>query len=419
MQTLENCELVLENDNQIKGRIKRNFMSGMTEIVDEMWWYREGKQLTDTDVNYLLLYLGKQYGLRNRKDLENAIDVVGWRNGYHPLRDYLNNLQWDGTERIRHVLHHFFGAEESDYTYEAMKLFLLGAITRVFVPGAKFEYMLCIVGGQGVGKSTFFRFLASRDEWFTDDLKKLDDENVYRKMQGYWIVEMSEMIATANARSIEDIKSFISRQKDTYKVPYEKYPAPRPRQCVFAGTSNNMSMLPLDRSGNRRFLPVLATAEDAECFILDNEMESRVYIDQLWAEAMEIYRRGEYKLALSKAVEEKLSEYQQEFMPEDTLAGQIECFLENYKGKTVCSRLLWFEALGRTNEPKRYELLELTSIMNNSIMDWVRCDPIVYPIYGKQRSWERKQEQVFPDKEATDFISVTEQMEIPFLENNQ
>ena len=64
--------------------------------------------------------------------------------------------------------------------------------------------MLCLVGGQGAGKSTFFRLLAIKDEWFSDDLKRIDDDNVYRKMQGHWIIEMSEMIATANAKSIED-----------------------------------------------------------------------------------------------------------------------------------------------------------------------------------------------------------------------
>lgn len=73
---------------------------------------------------------------------------------------------------------------------------MMGAIKRVFEPGCKFENMLCLVGGQGAGKSTFFRFMAIRDEWFSDDLRKLDDENVNRKLQGHWIIEMSEMIAS-------------------------------------------------------------------------------------------------------------------------------------------------------------------------------------------------------------------------------
>ena len=132
----------------------------------------------------------------------------------------LGSLVWGGKERIKDVLHHFLGADQNNYVYEAMKVLLLGAISRVYRPGTKFEYMLILVGGQGAGKSTFFRFLAMNDSWFTDDLKKLDDENVFRKMQGHLIIELSEMIATASARSIEDIKSFISRQSDIYKVPF-------------------------------------------------------------------------------------------------------------------------------------------------------------------------------------------------------
>ena len=131
--------------------------------------------------------------------------------------------------------------------------------------------MLCLVGGQGAGKSTFFRFLACKDEWFSDDLKKIDDDNVFRKMQGHWIIEMSEMIATANARSIEDIKSFLSRSKETYKVPYATEPEDRLRQCVFGGTSNALDFLPLDRSGNRRFLPIMVHPEQAEVHILEDE----------------------------------------------------------------------------------------------------------------------------------------------------
>ena len=162
-----------------------------------------------------------------------------------------------------------------------MKVLLLGAISRVYRPGTKFEYMLILVGGQGAGKSTFFRFLAMNDSWFTDDLKKLDDENVFRKMQGHLIIELSEMIATASARSIEDIKSFISRQSDIYKVPYETQPKDRPRQCVFGGTSNAMDTLPLDRTGNRRFMPVMVYPDRAECHILKNEELSRKYIEQV------------------------------------------------------------------------------------------------------------------------------------------
>ena len=324
------------------------------DIVKPVGWPRSGKALNDTDMKYILRRMEK-YGISSEKKIESAIRIVANENRYHPIRDYLNSLKWDGTERIAHILHHFLGAAEDDYTCEAMKIFLLGAIKRVFQPGCKFETMLCLVGGQGAGKSTFFRLLAVKDEWFSDDLRRLDDDNVFRKLQGHWIIEMSEMIATANAKSIEEIKSFLSKQKETYKIPYETHPADRLRQCVFAGTTNRQDFLPRDRTGNRRFIPIPVDAELAEVHILDNEDESRAYIDQLWAEAMTIYNSGNYKLAFRPAMQETLQAHQQDFMQEDAQAGMIYAFLEDYAGDRVCSKQLYAEALGNTNIPAEWE----------------------------------------------------------------
>lgn len=251
--------------------------------------------------------------------------------------------------------------------------------------------MLCLVGGQGAGKSTFFRFLAVKDEWFSDDLRKLDDKDVYEKLQGYWIIEMSEMIATANAKSIEEIKSFLSRQKENYRIRYDKFASDKLRKCVFGGTSNTMDFLPLDRSGNRRFLPVMVKTEEAEVHIMANQTESRAYIEQVWAEAMEIYRSGDFELKLPDKMQKMLKDRQQEFMPEDTKAGMIQAFLDSYKGNTVCSKLLYKEALNHTyDDPQNWELREICDIMNQSISGWnYFSNPRSFADYGRQRGWER------------------------------
>ena len=156
------------------------------------------------DLKFLVVYLEKHYGLSNEKRIEDVIKVVANENRYHPVLDRINSITWDGRERIRYALHHFLGAEVSEYTYEVMKLFMIGTIARISCPGIKFEVMLCLVGGQGAGKSTFLRFLAMEDDWFTDDLKKMDDDNVYRKIQGHLIIEFPEMVAILNAKNVED-----------------------------------------------------------------------------------------------------------------------------------------------------------------------------------------------------------------------
>ena len=497
----------------MKGAIRKNLLTERIDIVKPLGWYRDSPTLTDVDVKYLLLYFEENYGLTVEKKIIDAVAVIANENRYHPVCDFLNALQWDGTERIRFCLHRFLGSDTDDYTYEALKLFLLGAISRAFKPGCKFEVMLCLVGGQGAGKSSFFRLLAVNDDWFSDDLKKLDDENVYRKMQGHWIIEMSEMIATANAKSIEEIKSFLSRQKETYKIPYETHPADRKRQCVFGGSSNTLDFLPLDRTGNRRFVPVMVYPERAEVHILADEQASREYINQMWAEAMEIYRSGNFRLRFSPAMNAYLKAHQKEtykipyethpadrkrqcvfggssntldflpldrtgnrrfvpvmvyperaevhiladeqasreyinqmwaeameiyrsgnfrlrfspamnaylkahqkdFMPEDTKAGQILDYLERYSGSMVCSKQLYKEALGHDyDEPKQWELREINDIMNNAVTGWrAFSNPRYFPEpYRRQKGWERIRNDNEPDNSMDGFQEIpTEEME--------
>ena len=418
--SIKNCLTVFQRDPLLRVAVSYNILSESVDIVKPLGWERTSATLTDMDMKYLLLYLEEHYGLTSEKKVENAIQIVANENRDHPVRDYLNSLQWDGTERIRYALHHFLGADTDEYTYEALKLFMLGAITRAFKPGSKFEIMLCLVGGQGAGKSTFFRLLAVRDEWFSDDLRKLDDDNVYRKLQGHWIIEMSEMIATANAKSIEEIKSFLSRQKEVYKIPYETHPEDRLRQCVFGGTSNALDFLPLDRSGNRRFIPVMVYPEQAEVHILEDEAASRAYIGQMWAEAMEIYRSGRFKLAFSPAMQRYLKEHQRDFMPEDTKAGMIQAYLDKYTGSMVCSKQLYKEALNHAfDEPKQWEIREINEIMNQCIDRWRYFpNPRMFSEYGRQKGWERENpatDSGNPSEKTMDgFVEVTEQMELPF-----
>lgn len=414
-QTINNCMLVFQRDPLLKGAIRKNELSGKIDIVGNLGWQRTSSSLTDTDVYQIHWYLEKNYGLKNDRNVNKAMNIVASENRYHPIRDCLEKLKWDGQPRIDNLLPRYLGADHDDYMKEIMRLLMMAAIRRVYEPGCKFEIMVCLVGGQGAGKSTFFRFLAINDEWFSDDLKRMDDDNVYRKMQGHWIIEMSEMIATANAKSIEEIKSFLSRQKETYKIPYETHPADRKRQCVFGGSSNTLDFLPLDRTGNRRFVPVMVYPERAEVHILADEQASREYINQMWAEAMEIYRSGNFRLRFSPAMNAYLKAHQKDFMPEDTKAGQILDYLERYSGSIVCSKQLYKEALGHDyDEPKQWELREINDIMNNAVTGWrAFSNPRYFPEpYRRQKGWERIRNDNEPDNSMDGFQEIpTEEME--------
>ena len=402
-----NAETILSYDPLLRGSIRYNELTQRVDIVKDLGWSRgsSGAALTDNDLYNIHLYCERTYGISNLKTIEEALHIVAERNKYHPIRDFLNSLEWDGKERVCYALRQFLGADASDYTYEILKFFMLGAISRVFRPGVKFDYIICVVGDQGAGKSTFFRLLAVEDEWFTDDLKDLESNRVFEKLQGHWIIELSEMLATNNAKSNEAIKSFLSRQKEIYRTPYERYPKDRPRQCVFAGTTNKISFLPSDRTGNRRFLPIRCQEKEAEVFILDNEQESREYIRQMWAEVMEIYRSGKVRLKLSPEMEAQVRERQKDFMQEDVDAGLILAFMQETTEKKVCSKQLFREALGNgLTKPQRWQTNEINDIMNQLIRDgslpeWRYFDSprrFLGTDYGTQKGWERIKENPPP-----------------------
>ena len=367
--------------------------------------------MTDTDMNNLSLYLEKNYGLTSDRVIAKAIDIVANDNSFHPIIDLLESLKWDGRPRIAGMLTHFFGAEDPEYSGEVMKMHMLAAISRLYEPGKKYDIMLCLVGGQGTGKSTFFKYLAIKDEWFTDDVKRLDDKKVYEYLQGHWIVEMSEMNAVANAKSIEETKSFLSRQKDTYRIPYERRAEDRYRQCVFCGTSNDLAFLPFDRTGNRRFGPVKVCSEKAETAIYRDEKASREYIIQAWAEAMEIYRSGGFLLTFSLDMEEYVKSLQKDFMPEDTQTGMIQAFLDRYEEDYVCSTIIYQEVFHQEGMVPKWQSKEIGDLMDNEIIGWEKHGTHRFSGgLGIQRSWKR----IHPKKDRDGFVKVDEDAKLPF-----
>ena len=185
--SIENCVTVLCRDPVLKGAICKNELTNKIDIVKPLLWKRNGSSVTDVDMYQIQRYIETHYGISSDKAVNKAISIVASEKSYHPIREFLENLHWDGKSRIAGLMPRFLGADDNEYTREVMRLLMMAAVRRIYEPGCKFEIMVCLVGGQGAGKSTFFRFLAVNDEWFTDDLKRMDDENVYSKMQGCWM----------------------------------------------------------------------------------------------------------------------------------------------------------------------------------------------------------------------------------------
>lgn len=415
-QTIGNCVKALLYDKDTRQMFRFNELSSMIEVHGAWWKRGQSLNISDTDINFIRLFLEQKYGLMSERGIPRAIESIAIQNSYHPVKEYLNSLQYDGGMYIETLFPRFLGCDKSEYTTEATKLLMIGAINRVFYPGCKFEIVVCLVEPkQGGGKSTMVRYITHNDEWFTDELKHLDSENAYRYMQGRWIIEFSEMLATANSKSIEDIKQFISRQKDVYKVPYDKYSKDYPRQCIFVGTTNNIAFLPNDRTGNRRFIPLMVHSENAEMHPVEHEKEAREHIEKAWAEAMHYYKNNDYSLVFPKHLQMELDEVRRYFEPEDPKVGIIQEWLDNYEEDTVCTSIIYYEALDKIGEPKRWELTEIAQIMDGNIAGWQRhntkSQKRKFKKYGAQIAWDR----VSLNKVSSDgFLSVNIQEELPF-----
>lgn len=394
LSSIGNCVLVLSKDPDLKNMFRYNALTDKIEVVTA-WWKKYSPGITDTDVNNIRLYIEQKYALSSEKNIPRAIDIIAHQKEYHPIREMLKKLKWDGGKRIGEVFPRYLGAERCEYTTAATTLMLLGAITRVFEPGSKVDTMVCLIDPvQGGGKSTMARFFAIRDEWFSDDIKNLDRDANYEKLGGHWIIEFSEMLATSNTKTVEAIKSFLSRQKDSYRTPYERFSRDILRQNIFIGTTNNLDFLPDDKTGNRRFIPIRCNKNKAEIHPLKNERETREYILQVWAEAMTIYSSGKYSLAFPENLVPVLEDIQKKYSPEDARIGIIQEWLDKTNYNSVCSIMIFREALGNEyTEPKQWELRDISSIMNNRIDGWKRHptsdSKVRFTKYGKQRAWDR------------------------------
>jgi len=215
--------------------------------------------------------------------VESGVAAIAQRNVVHPVRDWLASLNWDGKVRLPTMLHVYFGAEPSAYSEAVGSRWMISAVARVRRPGCKADSMLVLESPeQGIGKSSALRALAG-DAWFADTGVTVGDKDSYQVLRRKWIYEFAELSAI-KGRDVERVKNFVSSQVDTYRPSYGRRAVDFPRQCVFAGSTNQDHYLH-DPTGSRRFWPVACHKIDLDALRRDRE--------QLWAEAVVRFEGGE------------------------------------------------------------------------------------------------------------------------------
>ena len=289
---------------------------------------------------------------------------------------------------------------------------LCAAVARVFDPGVKFDLVLILVGEQGTYKSTFVKKLGM--DWFSDTFTTVQGKESFEQIQGAWIIEIAELSGLKKAE-VETIKHYIAKREDSFRPAYGRVVETYKRQCVFFGTTNSKDFLK-DPTGNRRFMPIDVRRDHiTKCVIDDLTPEE---INQIWAEAYQIYLAGE-KLYLDNEEDILAKIEQAKHAESDERKGIIENFLDRLypddwdkkdiyerrawldsplanNGKVqknyVCVAEIWAECLGKDKaDMSRYNTREINETLK-ALPNWEFVSSTKnFSIYGKQKYYRRKE----------------------------
>lgn len=342
-KTIPNLDLIFKHDTGLRG-IRFNELTGFIEIKEPVPWKKDVGEWKNADDSGLSIYLAKNYTAFKRQDMVDVLTQTAMDRKFNPIKDYLGDLpEWDGVPRVETLFIDYLGAEDNAYTREVAKRWLLAAVSRIYTPGCKFDYVPVLSGPAGIGKSTLAAKLGM--DWFSDSLSLEDmkDKTASEKIQGVWIMEIGELKGMRKV-DVESVKGFISRQVDRYRPSYGRTVEDHPRLTVYIGTSNAEDYL-RDITGNRRFwpLPVSGQTKKKPWDITGEE------IAQIWAEVLFYYNEmGETSLILSKEAEKIAEEKQLEALEDDERSGLIEEYLnrllpDNWKDMDRSERLFWLD----------------------------------------------------------------------------
>lgn len=418
--TRNNFKLILENDPTIKDGFAVNTFSQRAVITRSLPWRKligDSADFIDEDENDLRIHMEKNYALSNNSNLKDAMLSVRAKREIHPVREYLAALRWDGQQRIESLFIDFLGAEDTPYTRAVTRKSLVAAAGRIFSPGIKYDYIVTLTGKQGIGKSTILKKLGK--EWFSDSFNfhmLKNSKTAEEQIQGRWIIEVGELVGLKKAE-VETAKHFISKQEDIFRINYKQYTSAFPRQCVFFGTTNTRDFLQ-DATGNRRFWPVDTMVQQPTKSVFHDLSE--YYIDQVWAEAVHLFKLGE-PLYLIPELEAVARGIQEKYVEQDTRVGLVQEYLEKklpedwddydlqkrreyldpdnrdivemgtVTREKVCVAEVWCEVLGgRHRDMNKGNTKDLHNILRN-IPGWEEASSAKtrFPLYGLQKAYIR------------------------------
>lgn len=285
-----NAGLILEHDSRWAGALKFNDVTKEVELHGGPLDPAPHPATLSIEIMNWLARSEWELPLR-LSEVEGQIASIARRHTYDPIKDYLAGLQWDGVARIDNWLVRFCNAQLTNaegeniepYVNTVGRKWLISAVARALDPGCQVDTVLILESVQGIGKTSAFRILGA--QWATDSAVSVEDKDASMMAASTWIIELGELDTLRKADS-SAVKSFLTRRVERFRPPYGRVIENMPRRCVFVGSTNKDEYL-TDPTGNRRYWPIACSDADIERDALSKAR------DQLWAEAVVAYKKGE------------------------------------------------------------------------------------------------------------------------------
>ena len=321
-----NVLLSFKADDQLSIYLKHNEFSQEHELTKDIkignTFFKKGELPSNFD-SVVKVYFESVLGVAfSNQAMLDGMETFFSERSYNPVMEYMERAasNWDGRKRINQMLQVYLGAEDIDLVSKIAEMWLVGAVAKVYDPYAKFDYVLDLVGGQGVGKTSLLQKLGG--EWYTDAVTDFANKDNYDIMLKALIVNDDEMVAS-NRMSFAETKAFISKTSLRFRKPYMKRTEEFAKNFVLARTTNQKEYLK-DKTGERRFLSVMADTSRQKKHPMEIEPET---VEQIWGEAVTIYKAGA-DLMFDKETEERLEIYREKFMYRDEVELQVLEYLE-------------------------------------------------------------------------------------------
>ena len=385
--TIENYVQSILNIDEIKTHILFNEFTGKFERIR-----KDGSvcNWTDDDDAWVLNIIENTFNIYDKKKYRDALLLCKDNFAYHPIKEKIESIKWDGKKRIDKFLINIMKCDDGIYAREVSRMIFYGGISRIYNPGCKFDYMPILVGEQGTCKSTIVNWLSMNTGSYKE-IMEIDNKDSWEILRYGWVCEFSELLAMLKQKMVEPIKAYISRQADVYRSPYAINVTDLPRHCIFIGTTNNFNFL-IDKTGNRRFLPIVVNSERGELY--DKEEEVKKYIEQCWAEAKVLFDSNEIYLTIPKEYNSIVEEEVNSFVEDDPQQGMVEEYLRDKPvGYKVCVLEIYTKALN--NPQKKCSRVDSINIGNymRKFPNWKMSKTNKrFADYGTQRYWEKTYE---------------------------